>query len=95
MSHMVNGRCLAALLVLATTTSLPASQVTLDVSMAHPLLRAVSLDRTFYAPIPVEAYADYAERVPDDFRFLVKAPEHVTLSSFPQHARYGASRMTR
>ena len=59
---------------------------------AHPLLRAVSLDRTYYAPIPEEAYVEYAARVPDDFRFLVKAPELTTLSHFPQHARYGAQR---
>ncbi len=59
---------------------------------AHPLLRAVSLDRTYYAPIPEEAYAEYAAAVPDDFRFLVKAPELSTLSRFPQHVRYGANR---
>jgi uncharacterized protein YecE (DUF72 family) len=59
---------------------------------AHPLLRAVSLDRTYYAPIPEDAYAEYARRVPDDFRFLVKAPELTTLARFPQHSRYGANR---
>jgi len=39
----------------------------------HPLLRAVGIDRTFYAPIGAEQFAAYAEVVPDDFRFLVKA----------------------
>ncbi|MCK5943858.1 MAG: DUF72 domain-containing protein, partial [Planctomycetes bacterium] len=39
----------------------------------HPLLRAVGVDRTFYAPIPAEEFACYAAQVPDDFRFLVKA----------------------
>ena len=39
----------------------------------HPLLRAVGIDRTFYAPITAEAFAGYAAAVPDDFRFLVKA----------------------
>lgn len=39
----------------------------------HPLLRAVGIDRTFYAPISSEAFAEYADVVPDDFRFLVKA----------------------
>lgn len=45
---------------------------------AHPLFRAVSLDRTFYAPLGVEAFAGYAADVPDDFRFIVKAPAAVT-----------------
>lgn len=45
---------------------------------AHPLLRAVSIDRTYYAPIPAETFADYARAVPDDFRFLVKADRLLT-----------------
>jgi uncharacterized protein YecE (DUF72 family) len=39
----------------------------------HPLLRAAGIDRTYYAPITVQEFAAYAEAVPDDFRFLVKA----------------------
>ena len=39
----------------------------------HPLLRAVGLDRTYYAPIAASAFTEYAAAVPDDFRFLVKA----------------------
>lgn len=39
----------------------------------HPLLRAVGLDRTFYAPIAAEEYAAYAAAVPEPFRFIVKA----------------------
>jgi uncharacterized protein YecE (DUF72 family) len=39
-----------------------------------PLLRTVSLDRTFYAPISAVEYARYATQVPDDFSFVVKAP---------------------
>lgn len=39
-----------------------------------PLLRTVSLDRTFYAPISAVEYARYANQVPDDFSFVVKAP---------------------
>lgn len=45
---------------------------------AYPLFRTVSLDRTFYAPIPAEAFAAYAANVPDDFRFVVKAPQVFT-----------------
>ena len=44
---------------------------------AHPLLRAVGIDRTFYAPISEAAFRGYAKQareVAPDFRFLVKAP---------------------
>ena len=43
----------------------------------HPLLRAVGIDRTFYAPIAeadFRAYATQARAVAPEFRFLVKAP---------------------
>lgn len=39
---------------------------------AHPLLRAVSIDRSYYGPIPETRYAAWAADVPDDFRFAVK-----------------------
>ncbi|KAF0104906.1 MAG: hypothetical protein FD144_1059 [Rhodospirillaceae bacterium] len=39
-----------------------------------PLLRTVSLDRTFYAPISTVDYARYASQVPEHFSFVVKAP---------------------
>ena len=39
-----------------------------------PLLRTVSLDRTFYAPISAVDYARYAAQVPEQFSFVVKAP---------------------
>jgi uncharacterized protein YecE (DUF72 family) len=43
-----------------------------------PLLRTVSLDRTFYAPLTAIEYARYAAQVPDHFSFVVKAPALVT-----------------
>lgn len=43
----------------------------------HPLLRTVSLDRAFYRPLDREQYAAYAAQVPDDFRFVIKAPSLV------------------
>lgn len=46
----------------------------------HPLLRAVGIDRTYYAPLSAEAFAGHAAQVPDDFRFLVKASQ---LCTFP------------
>ena len=45
----------------------------------HPLLRTVGIDRTFYAPIPASEFAAYAESVPEDFRFLVKASSECTM----------------
>lgn len=59
---------------------------------AHPLLGAVGVDRTFYAPVGVDTLAAYAAAVPPTFRFLVKAHEALTLARFPAHARYGALR---
>jgi len=39
----------------------------------HPLLGAVSVDRSFYAPMTTQEFARYADKVPADFRFVVKA----------------------
>ncbi|MDM0105623.1 DUF72 domain-containing protein [Variovorax sp. J22R24] len=40
----------------------------------HPLLRVVSIDRSFYKPLSASQFAVYASQVPEDFRFVVKAP---------------------
>jgi len=45
---------------------------------AHPLMRTVGLDRTFYRPISEDEFRAYADDVPDDFRFLVKAERVLT-----------------
>jgi len=58
----------------------------------HPLFRTVGVDRTFYGPVPLETFQGWAAAVPDDFRFLVKAHEALTLARFPMHERYGARR---
>ncbi|MBY0280345.1 DUF72 domain-containing protein [Candidatus Binatia bacterium] len=60
----------------------------------HRLLRTVGLDRTYYAALNVEDYATYAAQVPRGFRFLVKAPEALTIARYPTHERYGALRGT-
>lgn len=44
----------------------------------HPLLRSVCIDRGFYRPLTEAQFARYAAQVPDDFRFVVKAPALVT-----------------
>lgn len=58
----------------------------------HPILRAVGVDRTYYAPVEPAVLAEYAAQVPDDFRFLVKASEASVTQRWPSHARYGAHR---
>ena len=50
----------------------------LPVYAQHPLLRTVSIDRSFYRPLSASDYLRYAEQVPADFRFVVKAPSLVT-----------------
>ncbi|MFG6466078.1 DUF72 domain-containing protein [Roseateles sp. BYS87W] len=45
---------------------------------AHPLLRAVGIDRGFYRPLAASEFQRYAEQVPPGFRFTVKAPSLVT-----------------
>lgn len=50
----------------------------LAVYAQHPLLRTVSIDRSFYRPLTASEYERYASQVPDDFRFVVKAPSLVT-----------------
>ncbi len=44
----------------------------------HELLRAVGLDRTYYAPLSAEEFRRYARAVPADFRFIVKAHAALT-----------------
>lgn len=58
----------------------------------HPLLRAVGIDRTHYAPVEAVELAAYREAVPEGFQFLVKAHEGCTLSRIPDHPRYGTIR---
>ena len=43
----------------------------------HPLLRTVSIDRSFYRPLAASEYAVYAGQVDANFRFVVKAPAMV------------------
>jgi len=44
----------------------------------HPLLRTVGIDRSYYAPIPIEDLRRYAEQLPAEFRACAKAPSSVT-----------------
>lgn len=66
----------------------------LPVYAAHPLLRTVGIDRTFWAPVDQAQYATWAEQTPAGFTFLVKAAETLTWRRFPDQARYGERRGT-
>lgn len=44
----------------------------------HPLLRAVGVDRSFYAPVPRATLQRWHDDVPADFRFLLKAHAALT-----------------
>jgi uncharacterized protein YecE (DUF72 family) len=57
---------------------------------SHPLFRTVGLDRTWYKPAPVAELKALKDQVPNDFQFLVKAHEDLTMQRFPRHARYGS-----
>ncbi|MGF6857595.1 DUF72 domain-containing protein [Paraburkholderia sp. CI3] len=45
---------------------------------AHPLLKTVSIDRSFYQALTVTEYLRYAQQVPEHLRFIVKAPMTIT-----------------
>jgi uncharacterized protein YecE (DUF72 family) len=56
---------------------------------AHPLYRAVEIDKAYYRPLTEPELQHHAQQTPDDFRFLVKAHADCVMRVFPQHARYG------
>jgi len=49
----------------------------------HPLLRTVGVDRGYYRPVPLADLRAYADAVPEDFRFLVKADRLLTSPTDP------------
>jgi uncharacterized protein YecE (DUF72 family) len=55
----------------------------------HPLLTGVGLDRTFYKPATADELREYAEVVPDGFRFVCKA--YTALTTDPNSARASRS----
>ena len=48
---------------------------------AHPLMRSVSIDRAYHAPVPDEVWASYAKQVPESFRAMVKAHRGLTTAA--------------
>ncbi|MBX3259379.1 MAG: DUF72 domain-containing protein [Labilithrix sp.] len=71
----------------------------LEAYAQHPLLRAVSLDRSYYGPLGDADLAGYGaqlgvarEKAPElpRFRVLSKVWDEITTAVFPRHPRYGA-----
>ena len=58
---------------------------------AHPLLRSVGVDRTFYEPLMESTFREYADAVPADFRFLVKADRRLTFPHLASAAHPGGA----
>lgn len=56
----------------------------------HPLLRTVGIDRSYYAPIPLDDLRAYANQLPDGFRACLKAPATVTSRVVPSFGARGA-----
>ncbi|MGB5811579.1 MAG: DUF72 domain-containing protein [Polyangiales bacterium] len=57
---------------------------------AHPLMRTVGIDRSYYAPIPEADLALYAAQLPESFKCAMKVWQRVTMPVYPRHPRYGA-----
>ncbi len=55
----------------------------------HPLLRTVGVDRTYYAPMPVDDLRAWSDQVPDGFRACFKAPAAVTSRLTPSFGGRG------
>jgi uncharacterized protein YecE (DUF72 family) len=55
----------------------------------HPLLTTVGIDRSYYAPLPVDDLRAYADQLPEGFQCCIKAPAAVTsLTVGPPGARH-------
>jgi len=58
---------------------------------AHPLLRTVGIDRSYYAPLTTDDLRGYAASLSDApwFRPISKVWDEITTVVFPPHAKYG------
>lgn len=56
---------------------------------AHPLLRTVGIDRSYYAPIPEDDLRRYASQLPPRYPCCLKAPATVTSAIVPESGRAG------
>ena len=56
---------------------------------SFPWFRTVGIDSTFYGPPRVSTLQRYAEQVPDDFLWVSKVWEEITIPVYARHKRYG------
>jgi uncharacterized protein YecE (DUF72 family) len=54
----------------------------------HPLLRTVGIDRSYYAPVPREDLARFAQDLPDGYLCCAKAPAAVTSATLRERGRH-------
>ncbi len=57
---------------------------------AHPLMRTVGIDRSYYQPITADELQLYAKQLPPGFPCVLKMWQQLSTMVFPQHRRYGA-----
>ncbi|MBX7139033.1 MAG: DUF72 domain-containing protein [Oligoflexia bacterium] len=55
----------------------------------YPLFRTVGIDSSFYTPSSSKLLQSYAALVPDNFRWISKVWERLTVPRYPLHPRYG------
>jgi uncharacterized protein YecE (DUF72 family) len=55
-----------------------------------PWFRTVCIDSLFYNPPKAETLLHYASLVPENFRWVSKVWERLTIATYPKHPRYGA-----
>jgi len=58
----------------------------------HPQFKTVSLDHTFYTPPKKEKLELYSSQVPEDFKFVAKVWEEITIPVFPNLPKYGSKK---
>jgi uncharacterized protein YecE (DUF72 family) len=77
--------------VFAGDTSMPALVAHgLKAYAAHPLFRAVGVDRSYYGPLTEADLTGYAAQLAPGFPVVCKVWDEVTSFAFPNHPRYGA-----
>jgi hypothetical protein len=56
---------------------------------AHPLLRTVGVDRSYYGPLGARDLEAYAAQLPPGFQAVSKIWDEITTFVFPSHPRFG------
>lgn len=54
-----------------------------------PWFRSIGIDNTFYTPPSSKQLASYASALPENFQWVSKVWERITIPRYPKHARYG------